>query len=157
MAKRVRTKLKEQKGTTMILIVCLFLLLSVLGINLLNAVNANVTNTPLELEKEQTMISVGSIYDVVNTLIESGELSDTSTGILPTEMNVSGFKDISDRNIGVKVTADSSAGTTKVFVTITFESSGETYAVKSTYESAGGGKYRCKTCYGMVEPSEVTP
>jgi hypothetical protein len=153
----MKAKLKEQKGTTMVLVVCLFLLFCVLGISLLNAANANVTNSTLELEKEQTMILAGSIYDVVNELIEDGALTDAATGALMGEMDVSGFKDGNDRNIRVKVETDGLGGIVTVLVNITFEGSGEELCVKSTYESAGGGKYRLRNCYGVVDSSEDTP
>ena len=88
---KILNKLKERQGTTMLLVVCLFLVLCVMGINLLNVANANVTNTSREVEQQQTMFYVSSIYQIVDEMIIEGKFTDAS-GALPTEVTASGGK-----------------------------------------------------------------
>lgn len=147
---QIKQKFTEKKGATMVLVVCLFLLLCTLGMNLLNASNANVVNTSLELQKEQTMLYVGSIYDVINDMIEQGDLSGSATGELPSEIKTSDFKDGSGNAIEVVISSAPSGGRTEVSMTFTFDG-GDSYTVKSIYVNQGSGKYKRYMCKGLGE------
>lgn len=152
-------KLKEKEGTSMLLIVCLFLILCVMGINVLNAANANVTNTSEELEKEQTMLYVSSVYEIVNKMIEDGKFNDAAgnlpEGIFSSEP--SGFlKDGNGNNITVQV--EFKTTTTPVVAKITIQckdSSGmdKSYTVEGTYQkdNSGSGHYERQSCKGLKE------
>ncbi|MBO5292967.1 MAG: hypothetical protein J6B10_07305 [Lachnospiraceae bacterium] len=156
--KNVFEKLADKRGASMVLVVCLFLVLCVLGINLLNVANANVINTALEQEKEQTMLYVSSVYDIVNDMIEDGAFSDPATGLLPDTAetkDASGFQDGNGKNIPVKVTFHKGAMPIEAHIEITCtgaDGTAETYTVISTYSSSGvAGGYRRESCKGLVD------
>lgn len=155
---KIYKKLKEKKGTSMLLIVCLFLILCVMGINVLNAANANVMNTAEELEKEQTMLYVSSVYEIVNKMIEDGEFSDAA-GNLPggglTSTSLGSLKDGSGKDITVKV--EFQTGSTPIVVKTTITCVGSTepkdYTIEGTYEkdNSNYGHYRRRSCRGLKE------
>lgn len=142
----------------MVLVVCLFLVLCVMGINLLNVANANVVNTALEMEKEQTMLYVGSIYEIVNEMIESGAFSDPVTGLLPEKVKTSagqGFRDGNDKDIAVEIEFLRGTMPVEARIAITCtdaQGNSRTCTVVSTYSAgAAVGQYRRESCKGLVD------
>lgn len=155
---RIKIKLGEKKGTSILLVVCLFLIFCVLGISLLDAANANVVGTSEELEKEQTMLYVSSVYEIVNDMIEDGEFSDATTGALPDMVEtVAGGELIDGRNQPVSVKLEVEPGTMpiKVHMAITcVDENGaeQTYTIVSTYSQGGTvGCYKRESCGGLLD------
>lgn len=138
----------------MVLAVCLFLVLCVLGINLLNAANAKTTNTALELQKEQTLLYVSSVYETVNEMVESGKFSDDD-GMLPKEVvTTAGFQDGNGREIDVKLTFAQNTMPVRADMDITIEDekgTAQTYTVITTYSNSDGGLYRRESCKGLAD------
>lgn len=157
---KILNKLKERQGTTMLLVVCLFLVLCVMGINLLNVANANVTNTSREVEQQQTMFYVSSIYQIVDEMIIEGKFTDAS-GALPTEVTASGgelLKDQNGRDISVKVKFESDGGRLTAWMQITCysrEGEPETYTVKANYVKNVSGNYERESCEGLVSNEAI--
>lgn len=154
---RVKNKILNNKGSSMLLVICVFLVMTVLGINLLNAVNANVSNTKYEYDKEQAMLYVSSIYDIVNSMIENGSFSD-DMGTLPSEaetIDSKGFKSGAGENIEVHIEFSKASLPIISYITISYiDSSGnnQSYTIKSTYSKSGiKGKYIRESCKGLVD------
>lgn len=155
---RIVIKLGEKKGTSILLVVCLFLIFCVLGISLLNVANANVTGTSVELEKEQTMLYVSSVYEIVNDMIEEGVFSDAVTGALPdcAETVAGGeLTDGSNQPVRIKIETESQTIPITAHMTITcVDASGteQTYTVDSTYSRGGtAGSYKRESCGGLID------
>lgn len=138
----------------MILAVCLFLVLCVLGINLLNAANAKTMNTSYAQEQEQTMLYVSSVYDIVNEMVESGAFSDAA-GRLPAEVSsVAGFYDDCGKEIGVKLRFVTGTLPIKAQMDIIMEDGKgmpKTYTVSTVYSGNGSGTYRRESCKGLLD------
>lgn len=155
---RIKLKLGEKKGTSILLVVCLFLIFCVLGINLLNVANAKVTNTSMEMDKEQTMLYVSSVYEIVNDMIENGEFSDASTGALPDSVETVTGGELADGNnqpVSVKLEVEPGTMPIKVHIAITcMDGNGDaqTYTIVSTYSQGGTlGKYKRQSCGGLLD------
>lgn len=155
---RIRVKLGEKKGTSILLVVCLFLVFCVLGISLLDAANANVIGTSEEIEKEQTMLYVSSVYEIVNDMIENGEFSDAATGALPDCVEtVAGGELIDGRNqpVSVKIEVEPVSMPVKTHITITCVDENGTeqiYTIDSTYSRGGTvGSYKRESCGGLLD------
>lgn len=145
----------------MLLVVCIFLVLAVLGTNLLNTANANIFTTKTEYDKEQTMLYVSSIYDIVNEMIEDGKFSD-AWGNLPAEAETSAaqpFYDGDGKEIKVKVkfVTDTLPFTSYIVITArNAQGSDDTYSIKSTYSKASElGKYKRESCKGLIDNALV--
>lgn len=155
--RKLCTKIKEKKGASMLLIVCLFLVLCVMGINLLNAANSNVANTALELEKEQTMLYVSSVYDIVNEMIENGDFYDAVSGELKDMSTSAGntFRDAEGEDIVVEVTFSHATMNVSATVNILLKNGNvtEEYVIESVYQEDPGmpGKYKRLSCRGFKE------
>lgn len=153
----MKNRIFNQKGSSMLLVVCLFLILTVFGVNLLNAVNSNVFQTKSEFQKEQTMLYVNSIYDVVNQKIEEGAfLKDDNT--LPQEVTAllgQGFTDSNGNDIGVRIQFSANTLPIQADVTITIKDEAgrdEEYLIRSTYSRVAGEKKLVReSCKGLVE------
>lgn len=151
-------KLKEQKGASILLMVCLFLLFCVLGINLLNAANANTSDTSLELQKEQTMLYVSSVYEIVNDMIEAGEFSDAATGQLPDAVETTAGGSLTDAE-GHPVTVHIAfqQGTIPIIAEMTISCTDETgtpqeYKIDTTYSNGAVlGTYKRESCRGLKD------
>lgn len=155
---RIRIKLHEKKGTSILLVVCLFLVFCVLGISLLNAANANVTATSGELDKEQRMLYVSSVYEIVNDMIEDGAFSDAVTGALPdcVETVAGGeLTDGSNQPVRIKIETEAQALPITAHITITcVDGSGteQVYTIDSTYSHGGtAGCYKRESCGGLLD------
>lgn len=159
-SRKLGDKLKERQGTTMLLVVCLFLVLCVMGINLLNVANANVINTSREVEREQTMFYVSSIYQIVDGMIEDGKFSDAS-GEVPDQATASGgdaLKDTNGRDISVTVKFEKDGEGLTAWIQITCynrEGEPETYTMKSNYVRNVSGNYQRESCEGLVDNEAV--
>lgn len=157
---KIWIKIKERQGTTMLLVVCLFLVLCVMGMNLLNVANANVTNTSREVEREQTMFYVSSIYQIVDEMIIDGKFTDAS-GAVPTQVTASGGEMLVDKNgrdIAVVVKFHSDGGRLTAWTQVTCysrEGQPETYTVKATYMQNVSGNYERESCEGLVSNDTV--
>lgn len=158
---RIIAKLREKKGASMVLVVCLFLVLCVLGINLLNVANANTVNTALEHEKEQTMLYISSVYELVNEMIEDGSFSDPVTGNLPEETKTSSgetFTDGNGKEIVVKIKFLQGTMPVEAQIEITcIDSAGnpDAYTVVTTYTRGGApGTYIRASCKGLVDHAD---
>lgn len=134
--------LKDQKGTSMIFALVLFLVVTVFGVNLLNAVNANVLDTNKELEKEQTLLYITSAYEVVNEMICEGKFLDA--GKMP-----SGAKaEFSGKNNPVKIELKFLPKSSGIQATIIITCNSEAYEINNYYVKTGD-KYRLERCYGL--------
>lgn len=153
----MKKKIWNQKGSSMLLMVCIFLVLAVLGINLLNAANSNVSNTRFEYEKEQTMLYVTSVYEIVNGMIEDGSFSDAAGTLSDgaVTMDNQGFQDSrqNDIRVEVKFFTDTLPIRAEAAIGI-INSSGkiETYTIVGTYSKAGViGNYVRESCKGVSD------
>lgn len=150
----MKRRIFNQKGSSMLLVICLFLVLAVLGINLLNAANANVSNTKAEFRKEQTMLYVGSVYDIVNKQIEDGFFMADDFS-LPDTVKVTGFRDRENKDIGVVVNFKADTVPVESDIVITCDNAqGEqqSYTVKSTYSRIAGVKKLVReSCKGLMD------
>lgn len=147
--------LKNKKGSSMLLAVCLFLVLAVLGINLLNAASANVNQSGEEYEKEQAMLYVSSIYEIVNNMIEEGEFSDGDS--LPASAEAKG-EDAFPAGDGEKIEVSirfyqESVIRADVTITLKGQDGGtREFTVVTTYSNVGEpGKFKRISCKGLVE------
>lgn len=153
----MKNRIWNQKGASMLLIVCIFLVLAVLGTNLLNAANANVSNTKTEYDKEQTMLYVSSVYEIVNDMVESGDFSD-STGSLPSKAETTAsqpFLDGNNQDVKVSIAFQTTGVPIIADITVTCKNpSGqeESYTIRSTYSRTGElGKFTRNSCKGLIE------
>lgn len=141
----------------MMLTVCLFLVLTVMGINLLNLANANVSNTTLEYDKEQKLLYVSSIYEVINEMIEGGTFSKSDGSLPQTVQTVENqaFKDGQNQDIQVRIDFKTDVAPIKAEIKITCENADGTkdeYKIISTYSNTGEvGKYKRESCKGLSD------
>lgn len=63
----------KQRGSSMLLAICIFLILAVLGINVLAASYSGVQNMKSKYNTEQTLQYLNSIYEIVDKKICQGE------------------------------------------------------------------------------------
>ncbi|MGL5258525.1 MAG: hypothetical protein ACRC7V_00290 [Lachnospiraceae bacterium] len=143
----MRKKILDNKGASMILVLGLFLVLAGLGVNLLNATQANVMNQRDEFEKEQILLYVASIYDIVNSRIEAGDFLIANESFPDDVVDISGFKVGSD-TIKVRVLFDSTKTPITSDLEITLE--GKTYTISSTYIIQGANVERL-SCKGLID------
>lgn len=59
----------------MLLAICIFMVLAVIGFNVLAAASANTYNSRGQLVNEQAMQYVNSIYEIVDDMIQKGEFN----------------------------------------------------------------------------------
>ena len=57
----------------MLLAICIFMVLAVIGFNVLAAASANTYNSRGQLANEQAIQYVNSIYEIVDGMIQGGE------------------------------------------------------------------------------------
>ena len=59
----------------MLLAICIFMVLAVIGFNVLAAASANTYNSRVQLANEQAIQYVNSIYEIVDGMIQGGEFN----------------------------------------------------------------------------------
>lgn len=145
-----KTLMTGKEGTSMIFALLLFLFMAVLGINLVNAVNAKTSNTGREFAKEQELLYLASIFEVVDGMIQNGSFADAGTGAMPLTAKADiETPDSPGDKIQVEIRFKSSNAVT-LTANISMKYQSNTYLISGYYKKAGtGNQYKLERCNGL--------
>lgn len=136
----------DKKGTSMLFALLLFILLLVLGINLLNAVYADTVNTQEEMKKEQTLFYISSAFEVVNEMITRGAFYDDTSGKVSEKATTVFHTDDGDLNVDVVLKQKTSSLSAKIIM----KYDGTDYEINCYYKKSGAsGLYSLERCSGL--------
>lgn len=165
----MRNILSKNKGASMLLAICIFMFLAVLGFNVLAAASSNTNNTGVRLDNEKAMQYVNSIYEIVDGMICDGEF--VIDGYLDTTPSPAGVKievgqvkttsDLKDKN-GNDIVVDvkffkygrdtlngfsegTAEGKIEAQVTVIYE--GRSYSILTLYEKDSANSTENKVYY----------
>lgn len=160
----MRNILSKNKGASMLLAICIFMFLVVLGFNVLAAASSNINNTSEQFENEQAMQYVNSIYEIVDGMIRAGEfvLPDDISGAAVDKpfviVTANNFKDKDNIAIDVNIEFYNKrlmGSEIEAKIKVTYKN--RNYTITSLYskgETSNPVKYNLKRCKG-VESSEI--
>ncbi|MHA9739080.1 hypothetical protein [uncultured Robinsoniella sp.] len=160
----MRKTLTENKGASMLLAICIFMVLAVIGFNVLAAASANTYNSRGQLVNEQAIQYVNSIYEIVDDMIQDGAFN-LDACLEGEDAESSGMKaDLSNKledgngteiDVSVKFTRDSTVtqkNRVKAQTIIHYKS--RDYSITSFYlqdkSLPGQTKYTLLKCEGVV-------
>lgn len=150
----------------MLLAICIFLILTVLGINVLAASYSNVQNMKSKYETEQSMQYVNSIYEILDKKIQAGVfvLGDYLSGTEADPIKTNQVKLTTGHSEEVLTRIEFSRGNsqTQLKAEVFVKYRGREYCVTSIYEANGSGSdgkvtYTLSSCKGVtsIETSET--
>ncbi|MFD1403502.1 hypothetical protein [Robinsoniella peoriensis] len=163
----MRKALAKNKGASMLLAICIFMVLAVIGFNVLAAASANTYNSRGQLTNEQAIQYVNSIYEIVDGMIQDGEFNlDACLEEEGTEVSgmtaVLGTNNLEDSNgnkidVSIKFARDTNASVTqknRIKAQITINYKARDYCITSIYLEDKSlpeqTKYTLIKCEGVV-------
>ena len=142
---------KDNRGASLLIVLGLFVVLTVVAMNMLMLVNAGDDTANKEYEAQQRELCISSVYTVLNDKMQEGFWKEAFVPDETTTITVDGFQDTEGTAIPVTIDVTLNRNLAQVAYHITYK--GETYQIPAKYiyyNIDGEVTITFKTCEEMI-------